>query len=170
FADQSGIALENAHLVASLQAARRGLSQELEHAQEELEKARCAVSESSVLLRFSEMNLVSQNPAMRELFRTVERVRDTDLSVVLCGEPGTGKELLARALHFNSRRHQAPFVPVNCAALPAALIEGELFGYKAGAFTGASRDKPGLIETAEGGTLFLDEIAELELPLQAKLL
>jgi transcriptional regulator with PAS, ATPase and Fis domain len=97
-------------------------------------------------------------------------VSDTDLAVLLQGESGTGKELIARSLHENSKRAPKPFVAVNCAALPANLIESELFGYKAGAFTGAVRDKKGLIEEANGGTLFLDEIADLDLALQAKLL
>ncbi|MCE9624576.1 MAG: sigma 54-interacting transcriptional regulator [Deltaproteobacteria bacterium] len=148
----------------------RELQDRLDRSQQDLTRAREGLIESSVLVRFAEMNFVSRNKEMQELFRTVERVRDTDLSVVLHGESGTGKELLARSLHEHSRRHSGPFVAVNCAALPATLIEAELFGYKAGAFTGANRDKAGLIESAEGGTLFLDEIAELELPLQAKLL
>ncbi|MFO1463437.1 MAG: sigma 54-interacting transcriptional regulator [bacterium] len=148
----------------------RELQERLDRAQQELTLAREQAVESSVLGRFAERDFLSRNPRMVELFRTVERVRDTDLSVVLHGESGTGKELLARSLHERSRRHTGPFVAVNCAALPAALVEAELFGYRAGAFTGANRDKAGLIEAAEGGTLFLDEIAELELPLQAKLL
>ncbi len=152
----------------------RRLVQELERrlreSEEELERARREGVESSVLLRFAEADFLSRNAAMQDLFRTVERIRDTELAVVIHGESGTGKELLARSLHRGSRRHTGPFVAVNCAAFPAALIESELFGYRAGAFTGAVRDKPGLIESAEGGTLFLDEIAELELSLQAKLL
>ncbi|HEX5032838.1 MAG TPA: sigma 54-interacting transcriptional regulator, partial [bacterium] len=148
----------------------RELQERLDRAEQELSRAREGGVESSVLLRFAEMDFLSRNKTMQELFRTVERIRDTELAVVIHGESGTGKELLARSLHRGSRRHTGPFVAVNCAAFPAALIESELFGYKAGAFTGAVRDKPGLIESAEGGTLFLDEIAELEPPLQAKLL
>jgi len=148
----------------------RELQERLDRTQQELTLAREQAVESSLLGRFAEQDFLSRDPTMQELFRTVERVRDTDLSVVLHGESGTGKELLARSLHDRSRRHQGPFVAVNCAALPAALIEAELFGYRAGAFTGANRDKAGLIESAQGGTLFLDEIAELDLALQAKLL
>lgn len=148
----------------------RDLQARLDRSEQELAQAREAAVESSVLRRFAEMDFLSRNKEMQELFRMVERVRDTDLSVVLHGESGTGKELLARSLHERSRRQGGPFVALNCAALPSNLVEAELFGYKAGSFTGATRDKAGLIEAAEGGTLFLDEIAELELPLQAKLL
>lgn len=148
----------------------RELQGRLDRSEQELAQAREAAVESSVLRRFAEMDFLSRNKEMQELFRMVERVRDTDLSVVLHGESGTGKELLARSLHERSRRQRGPFIALNCAALPANLVEAELFGYKAGAFTGANRDKAGLIEAAEGGTLFLDEIAELDLSLQAKLL
>lgn len=148
----------------------RELQVRLDRSEQELTQAREEAVESSVLRRFAEMDFLSRNKEMQELFRMVERVRDTDLSVVLHGESGTGKELLARSLHERSRRQRGPFIALNCAALPANLVEAELFGYKAGAFTGANRDKAGLIEAAEGGTLFLDEIAELDLPLQAKLL
>lgn len=170
FADQAGIALEQARWVADLEAAQGRLRSDLETAEDSLAAARRDLADSSVLLRFAGHQLVSRNPVMCELFKIVERIRDTELSVVLHGESGTGKELVARCLHRDSRRARGPFVAVNCAALPANLIESELFGYRAGAFTGASRDKKGLIEEAQGGTLFLDEIAELELPMQAKLL
>src|SRR5262249_33951958 len=94
----------------------------------------------------------------------------TNATVLITGESGTGKELLARALHFESRRRDEPFVPINCAAIPDNLIESELFGYARGAFTDARQSKAGLFQAACGGTLFLDEIGEMPLALQAKLL
>ena len=107
---------------------------------------------------------------MRELYRVVDLVGKGDLSVILLGETGAGKDVIADAIHRRSTRGQAAYVRVNCAALPDALLESELFGYERGAFTGAVQAKPGLLEVADGGTLFLDEIAELPLVMQAKLL
>lgn len=170
FADLAGIALQQAKSVTELRATQEQLAADLEVVEASLAASRRELADSSIMLRFSEHRLLSCNPAMRDLFQVIERIRDTDLSALLQGESGTGKELVARCLHRDSRRRRGPFVAVNCAALPAALIESELFGYRAGAFTGAQRDKKGLIEEANGGTLFLDEIAELELGLQSKLL
>jgi transcriptional regulator with GAF, ATPase, and Fis domain len=107
---------------------------------------------------------------MSELARAVERVKDSDSTVLVTGESGTGKELIARAIHRLSRRAQAAFIPFNCTAAPADLIESLLFGHRKGAFTGAHADHDGLIRAAEGGTLFLDEIGDLPLALQPKLL
>ena len=114
--------------------------------------------------------IVGRSPALRAALEKVRQVADTDAAVLLLGETGTGKELLARALHGHSRRNARSFIAVNCAALPAGLIESELFGHEKGAFTGASRAKPGRFELAHHGTLFLDEIGELEPALQTKLL
>jgi two-component system, NtrC family, response regulator AtoC len=108
--------------------------------------------------------------AMLEVRSQIQRVMTTDLPVLIQGESGTGKEVVARFLHIRSNRCEAPFVKMNCAAVPAALLESELFGYQKGAFTGAKEDRPGLIEIADGGTLFLDEIGELHRDLQGKLL
>ncbi|HEX8072621.1 MAG TPA: sigma-54 dependent transcriptional regulator [Pyrinomonadaceae bacterium] len=108
--------------------------------------------------------------AMAELARAVERIKDSDSTVLVTGESGTGKELVARAVHRLSRRAHAPFIPFNCTAAPAELIESLLFGHRKGAFTGAHADHEGLIRAAEGGTLFLDEIGDLPLGLQPKLL
>jgi transcriptional regulator with PAS, ATPase and Fis domain len=114
--------------------------------------------------------VIGESPAMRETFALVHRVRRSEATVLLSGETGTGKELLARGIHSGGRRRAGPFVAVNCAAFPDSLLESELFGHLKGAFTGADRDKRGLFETAGGGTLFLDEIGETSGPLQAKLL
>jgi DNA-binding NtrC family response regulator len=114
--------------------------------------------------------MIGRCPAMQEVFNNINKVAPTDSTVLILGESGTGKELVARAIHDRSPRRDAPIVAVNCASIPDSLIESELFGHQRGAFTGADRDRPGLVETAAGGTLFLDEIAELPLPAQAQLL
>ncbi|WP_242395451.1 sigma-54 interaction domain-containing protein [Anaeromyxobacter oryzisoli] len=115
-------------------------------------------------------HLVAESPAMQAALRRAHDFAESDAPVVVLGESGTGKEVVARALHASSPRSAGPFVPVNVAALPAELLESELFGHVRGAFTGATADRAGLLEAADGGTLFLDEIAEMPLPLQAKLL
>ena len=120
--------------------------------------------------RYQLGNIVAHSQAMQEVLALVQRVSGSLVSVLVTGESGTGKELVARALHYNSERAQAPFVAVNLAALPANLIESELFGHKKGAFTDARADRVGLFEEASGGTIFLDEIGEMALELQAKLL
>jgi len=117
-----------------------------------------------------EQELVGQSPAMRELFRAIGRVAASGLSVLITGETGTGKELVARALHRESPRSSRPFVALNTAAIPAELLESELFGHEIGAFTGAARRHAGRFEQAAGGTLFLDEIGDMPLPLQTRLL
>ena len=114
--------------------------------------------------------VITANPAMLETCRTVERIAPTSVNVLILGESGTGKELLARAVHEKSPRRDQPFIPINCAAIPDALLESELFGYEKGAFTGATRQVKGKIETAHRGTLFLDEIGDMPFNLQAKLL
>lgn len=120
---------------------------------------------------FNFKQIVGESPAMKKMLGLAAKVAESEVSsVLLQGESGTGKDLVAKAIHYGSQRAEGPFVAVNCAALPATLIESELFGYEKGAFTDAKARKEGLFEQAEGGTLLLDEIGELELSLQAKLL
>jgi two-component system response regulator AtoC len=107
---------------------------------------------------------------MHQIKEMIDQVANTDVTVLILGESGVGKEVVARSIHLNSLRRDRPFVKVNCAALPSELLESELFGYEKGAFTGAYRQKPGKFELANGGTIFLDEIVEISPPLQAKLL
>jgi len=114
--------------------------------------------------------IVGTSAQMQAVFRLIERVSRTDSTVLILGESGTGKELVARALHFNSRRQFATFIPVNCAALPENLLESELFGHRKGSFTGAISDKKGLFQEADGGTIFLDEIGSMPAALQSRLL
>ena len=114
--------------------------------------------------------LFGSTQAMHEVFNTIARTCDTELPILIRGETGTGKELIARYVHARSKLRDAPFVKVNCAAIPIHLLESELLGYEKGAFTGAYETKPGLVELASGGTLFLDEIGDMDASLQSKLL
>lgn len=115
-------------------------------------------------------DIVGKNYKMQEIFELIRTVADSDASVLILGESGTGKELIARAIHYSSRRAEKPFVSVSCSALPESLLESELFGYEKGAFTGAVRDKPGRFEEANQGTLFLDEVGEMKPETQLHLL
>jgi len=115
-------------------------------------------------------SIVGSTPRMQRIFRFVSKIAPTESAVLITGESGTGKELLARSIHFQSRRAHKPFLAVNCGALPENLLESELFGHVRGSFTGAVTDKKGLFEQADGGTLFLDEVGELAMPSQVKLL
>jgi len=117
-----------------------------------------------------ELRLLGDSEPLRKVLATIERVAHTDASVLITGENGSGKELVARAVHVGSDRASRPFVDVNCAAIPGELIESELFGHEAGAFTGATARRRGKFEQADGGTLFLDEIGDMSLPAQAKIL
>ena len=123
-----------------------------------------------LLEKYQFKNVIGRTAQMFQVYKTIAKVADTTSTVLLCGERGTGKELIARSLHFNSQRNNRPFIPVDCASLVETLIESELFGHVRGAFTGASSAKKGLLEESDGGTLFLDEVGNLSLSMQSKLL
>jgi DNA-binding NtrC family response regulator len=120
--------------------------------------------------RYEFDNIIGRSPAMQEIFATIERVGPTRATVLLTGESGVGKDLIARAIHFHSPRKDRPLVKINCTAIPENLMESELFGYEKGAFTGAQTAKPGKFEQADTGTVFLDEIGDVPAPIQVKLL
>ncbi|WP_136526592.1 sigma-54-dependent transcriptional regulator [Geomonas ferrireducens] len=120
--------------------------------------------------RFNFGNIIGASKALKEVLERVEKLAVRDTSVLITGESGTGKELIAQAIHYNSPRKEKKFVAINCGALPASLLESELFGYKKGAFTGAAENRRGLLETADGGTLFLDEVGNLPMTVQKTLL
>src|SRR6185312_7787764 len=115
-------------------------------------------------------SMLAKSPQMVDVFKTITKIADFKTTVLITGESGVGKELVAKALHSRSSRKSGPFFAINCGAIPENLLESELFGHKKGAFTDATSDKRGLFEEASGGTLFLDEIGELPLNLQVKLL
>ncbi len=115
-------------------------------------------------------DIIGKSVSLAKVLDRAMKIAPSDANVMIQGESGTGKELMARAIHKNSKRHNKPFIPLDCAALPPSLLESEIFGYEQGAFTGATKSKPGMIELAHKGTLFLDEVVELDVNLQAKLL
>jgi len=120
--------------------------------------------------KFDRQNIIGRSPAMAQLLETVAQVAPSEATVLITGDSGTGKELIAGAIHFNSNRKQGPFIKLNCAAITETLLESELFGHEKGAFTGAERRKEGRIRQADGGSLFLDEVSEMPLTMQVKLL
>jgi len=179
FADHAAVALENTRLheeaarareeVEQLNRALKGRVEEQEQALQEAQ-ALYAHATQDAKTKYSYDNIIGKSPAMREMFFLLDRVTDSSVPVYISGESGSGKELCARAIHFNGGRQAGPFVAENCAAIPESLFESELFGHVRGSFTGATADRVGLFRLADKGTLFLDEISELPLPLQAKLL
>ncbi len=126
--------------------------------------------EQKISNRFSFENIIGNSDKIKDTINLAKKVSASDISILLVGETGTGKEIFAQSIHYQSPRQKFPFVAVNCSAIPHDLLESEMFGYKAGAFTGAVKNKKGLFEEADGGTLFLDEIGEMEIGLQSKLL
>ena len=158
FANQLALALENARLIQELRAARERLSEENRYLREAMGQT----------VQFE--TLVGESPKMQEVYRLVQLVLSTAATVLLTGESGTGKDVIARVLHYQGPQAKGPFIAVNCAAIPESLLEAELFGYERGAFTGATQRKPGRFELAAGGTLFLNEIGDMSAVLQAKLL
>lgn len=173
YCDQVGIALENNKLIHELMQAKSRLQVKLDRTAEELEQVKDILKTESETYKtkYAYKNIIARSKPMQDIFKLLDKVTETTLSIFIHGPSGTGKELVARALHHNNpAREQNRFVAINCGAIPANLMESELFGYKAGSFTGANRDKKGLFEEAGGGTLFLDEISELDPQLQVKLL
>jgi transcriptional regulator with GAF, ATPase, and Fis domain len=166
-ADQAALAILQVKRLEEIRALNRELERRVVEKEVDLQNARRALREAGAA---EPGTLVGQSRAMRKVHELIARAAPSDLTVLIVGESGTGKELAARSLHEQSPRRRAAFVSENCAALPATLIESELFGYRKGAFTGADRNRAGLFEQAAGGTLFLDEIGELPLDLQAKFL
>jgi transcriptional regulator with PAS, ATPase and Fis domain len=136
----------------------------------EQDKKKMALLEETLYGKYNFERFIGQSQAIQDVLKLVSRVIDSDVAILIEGETGTGKELLANLIHYNSPRRQRPFLPINCGGLTETLLESELFGHVKGAFTGAIRDKKGLFEVADGGTIFLDEIAETSPALQVKLL
>lgn len=193
FADQAAIAIANVTAFDELKKGTIDLKkthEELRRSKEEIEelnkKLQASLSEkenelvqvrqslatkqAALELKYRYDEIVGRSPKMMEVLKLLDRVTESDIAVFLFGESGVGKELIARAIHFNGPRKNGPFIPVNCSAIPENLLEAELFGYLRGAFTGADRDRPGLFEAANKGTLFLDEIGDMPATMQVKLL
>lgn len=172
FADQAALAVGKTRLLEEMAHTKDLLARELKKTQDELDVAKTVLAEESLHLKgkYAYAQIVTRSSRMREIFKVLDRVMDASLSIFIRGETGTGKELIAKALHYNSRRSGKEFVAINCASFPKDLMESELFGHVRGAFTGATSDKMGLVQMADNGTLFLDEVGEIPLDLQAKLL
>jgi Nif-specific regulatory protein len=158
FGAQAAVAIENAK--------RHG---ELETIKEALESQNVVLREE-LSARYEFSGMVGRSPAMQRIFEVIRKVAPLSTTVLIQGETGTGKELIAKAIHYNGVRRARPIVSINCGALPRDILESELFGYRKGAFTGAEQDRAGLFEAANGGTIFLDEIGDMSVDLQVKLL
>ena len=158
FAAQATIAIENAKLHGTIVHSQESLAIENLRLRQELSG------------KYEYSGIIGRSRSMQEIFVTIQKIASLTTTVLIQGETGTGKELVARAIHFNGTRKSSPLVTINCGAMPKDLLESELFGHKKGSFTGAVSDKAGMFETASGGTIFLDEIGEMPLELQVKLL
>ncbi len=158
FASQAAIAIENARLHGELILSKEHLARENEELKQELSE------------KYEFSGIIGKSKPMQDIFTMIKKIAPFETTVLISGETGTGKELIARAIHFNGSRKTNQLVTINCGAMPKELLESELFGHKKGAFTGAVSDKAGLFETASRGTIFLDEIGDMPQPLQVKLL
>src|SRR6185437_6432236 len=155
-ASHAASAIETAQLIGELKRNHEKLEEQNAHLRREVES------------RYSTHGIIGSGPRIQQVVRLIERIRDSAVNVLITGESGTGKELAAKALHYTSPRAKKPFVALNCAALPEALVESELFGIEKGVATGVEA-RPGLFHKADGGTLFLDEIGDLSQSAQAKI-
>ncbi|NIQ89924.1 MAG: sigma-54 factor interaction domain-containing protein, partial [Desulfobacterales bacterium] len=166
------MALDNARMCTELNSAYRELQLINKDKDEVIKKTKSEVAylrrEVERYYRFDKV--IGNSERMLEVFRLCERIIDSDITVLIEGETGTGKELIARTIHFNGPRKKMPFVSQNCGGIPDTLLASELFGHKRGSFTGAIKDKKGLFEIAHGGTVFLDEVAEMSPAMQTSLL
>ncbi len=166
FASQAAVALDNTLLIQKNQT----LIERLNETNKTLIKENENLKQKIALQSQFNKTIIGDSLAMKQVFKLLEKILNTDVTIFIKGETGTGKELIAQAIHYNSHRKNSAFIAQNCSTLPENLLESELFGYKRGAFSGADKDKEGLIKAADGGTLFLDEIGDMPLNLQAKLL
>jgi len=178
-ANQAAVAVSNAQTYSTINELNRSLATQIKKVdeqrreilalQEQLLRENIYLKEE-IEQRYNFQDIVGASTGLRNILDTVKKVAPGNSACLVCGESGTGKELVARAIHFNTPRHNKPFVKVNCAALPETLLESELFGHEKGSFTGAVQDRQGRFEVADGGTIFLDEVGDIPLPLQVKLL
>jgi two-component system, NtrC family, response regulator HydG len=166
--EKSTLYQENLEQKEALEELTSRLAQKVQAQASELAEANRNLSE--LKLRFNYDQIVGKSEPMQRLFKLLDRITNSNVQVLIQGETGTGKELVAQALHYNGPRRDAPFVSVNCSAISESLMESELFGHVKGAFTGADRDKPGLFEQADGGTIFLDEVQDMSSSMQRELL
>jgi transcriptional regulator with PAS, ATPase and Fis domain len=165
FASQAAVAIDNVQLIEE----NDRLINILDTTNKQLEQENVKLRDK-IQSRYRFSKIIGESLKMQQVFSLMEKILDSDATILITGETGCGKELIAQAIHYNGRFKGGEFVALNCAALPENLLESELFGYAAGAFTGATKDKKGLMEIASGGTLFLDEIADMPAGIQAKLL